>query len=83
MTYFHGKAVKDPTSRKARDVKFAFDHVFSPMSTNIEVYEQTTKSILTSLLDGYNCSGIILSLYLFFAFCSVVCMMILVPGSLL
>ncbi|KAF6030688.1 KIF18A [Bugula neritina] len=57
VTYFHGKAVKDPTSRKPRDVKFAFDRVFSPSTTNIEVYEQTTKCVLRSLVDGYNCSG--------------------------
>ena len=57
MSYFHGKVFKDPTSRKPREAKFAFDRVFGPTSTNIEVYEQTTKSVLRNLVEGYNCSG--------------------------
>ena len=60
VTYFHGRVVKDPTSRKPREAKFAFDHVFGPSATNIEVYEQTTKSVLRALVEGYNCSGLLL-----------------------
>lgn len=57
VTYFHGRVVKDPTSRKPREAKFAFDRVFGPSATNIEVYEQTTKKVLRALVEGYNCSG--------------------------
>lgn len=57
VSYFHGRALKDPTYKKPRDTKFAFDRVFSPSATNIEVYEQTTKTVLRDLVEGYNCSG--------------------------
>lgn len=51
------KRPRDLRKRQNRDLTFAFDHVFCPESTTSEIYEQTTKSILTGLLNGYNCSG--------------------------
>lgn len=57
-SFFHGKRLKarDPTVRKPRDLKFAFDRVFDESGSNREVYEETTKGLLNALLSGYNCS---------------------------
>ncbi|XP_014669233.1 PREDICTED: kinesin-like protein KIF18A [Priapulus caudatus] len=55
--FFQGKKLRrDVRFRRNKDMKFAFDHVFDKMATNEDVFENTTKSILDSLLDGYNCS---------------------------
>ena len=42
--------------RKRRDLRFAFDRVFDENSTQVEVFEHTTKSVINGLLDGINCS---------------------------
>ena len=52
------KKPRDLRKRQNRDLKFAFDQVFGPEVPTSDVYEQTTKSILTGLLNGYNCSGL-------------------------
>ena len=51
------KRPRDLRKRQNRDLTFAFDYVFGPHSRTSDIYEQTTKSILTGLLNGYNCSG--------------------------
>lgn len=43
-------------SRKRRDLRFAFDRVFDENSSQVEVFEHTTKSVIDGLLDGVNCS---------------------------
>ncbi|OAQ76647.1 kinesin family protein [Purpureocillium lilacinum] len=43
-----------PTSKKVKDQVFAFDRVFDDNTTQTDVYEGTTKSLLDSVLDGYN-----------------------------
>lgn len=43
-------------TRKHRDLRFAFDRVFDETSTQHEVFENTTKTIIDGLLDGINCS---------------------------
>ncbi|KND91043.1 Kinesin-like protein 5 [Tolypocladium ophioglossoides CBS 100239] len=43
-----------PTSKKVKDQVFAFDRVFDDNTTQSDVYEGTTKSLLDSVLDGYN-----------------------------
>ena len=43
-------------SRKPKDLRFAFDRIFDGYSTQQEVFEHTTKSIIDGLLDGVNCS---------------------------
>ncbi|KAM3544569.1 hypothetical protein ARSEF1564_002552 [Beauveria bassiana] len=43
-----------PGSRKVKDQIFAFDRVFDENTTQSDVYEGTTKSLLDSVLDGYN-----------------------------
>ncbi|XP_054276265.1 kinesin-like protein KIF18A isoform X2 [Macrosteles quadrilineatus] len=56
--FFHGVKQKsrDIAKKQNKDMEFAFDRVFSGISTNEEVYQETTKGIITTLLDGYNCS---------------------------
>ncbi|CAN8101658.1 unnamed protein product [Discula destructiva] len=40
--------------KKVKDQVFAFDRVFDENATQTEVYEATTRSLLDSVLDGYN-----------------------------
>ena len=51
------KGRRDIRKRQNRDLKFAFDRVFGPEAQNKEIYEETTNSVLSGLLNGYNCSG--------------------------
>lgn len=57
--FFHGKIVRrrDITKRPNRDLKFAFDYVFASHNTNKDVFEQTTRTVLDGILDGYNSAG--------------------------
>ncbi|KAJ6442521.1 kinesin family protein [Purpureocillium lavendulum] len=43
-----------PASKKVKDQVFAFDRVFDDNTTQTDVYEGTTKTLLDSVLDGYN-----------------------------
>ncbi|RBR24745.1 uncharacterized protein FIESC28_02518 [Fusarium coffeatum] len=43
-----------PTSKKVKDQVFAFDRVFDDNTTQSEVYEGTTRTLLDSVLEGYN-----------------------------
>ncbi|KAM8813306.1 kinesin-like protein KIF18A [Rhynchonycteris naso] len=58
ISFFHGKktANRDNTKRPNKDLKFVFDAVFDETSTQLEVFEHTTKPILRSFLNGYNCT---------------------------
>ncbi|WBW72544.1 kinesin-8 family plus-end directed microtubule motor Klp6 [Schizosaccharomyces osmophilus] len=40
--------------KRFRDLRFAFDRLFHDTATQEEVYQGTTKSLLDSVLDGYN-----------------------------
>ena len=42
--------------KRMRDLHFAFDHVFSANASNKQVFQHTTKEVLDSIFDGYNCS---------------------------
>ena len=42
--------------KRIRDLNFAFDHVFDDQATNEEVFQHTTKSVIESVLQGFNCS---------------------------
>lgn len=59
VTFFHKKKKTnfDITKRQNKDLKFVFDTVFDETSTQLEVFEHTTKPILRSFLNGYNCTG--------------------------
>ena len=39
-----------------KDKKFAFDAVFPPGSNNKQVFENTTKDLVETVFNGYNCS---------------------------
>ncbi|KJZ75477.1 hypothetical protein HIM_05173 [Hirsutella minnesotensis 3608] len=43
-----------PASKKVKDQVFAFDRVFDENTTQTDVYEGTTRSLLDNVLDGYN-----------------------------
>lgn len=43
-----------PNGRRSRDRTFGFDRVFDENTTQGDVYEATTRSLLESVLDGYN-----------------------------
>lgn len=59
VSFFHRKKTTnfDVTKRQNKDLKFVFDAVFDETSTQVEVFEHTTKPILRSFLSGYNCTG--------------------------
>ncbi|ELW48939.1 Kinesin-like protein KIF18A [Tupaia chinensis] len=58
VSFFHGKKTmnRDIMKRQNKDLKFVFDAVFDETSTQLEVFEHTTKPILRSFLNGYNCT---------------------------
>ncbi|NWJ01303.1 KI18A protein, partial [Crypturellus undulatus] len=58
VSFFHGKrlAHRDISKRKKKDLKFVFDAVFAESSSQLEVFEHTTKSVLDGFLNGYNCT---------------------------
>ncbi|KAI9371650.1 P-loop containing nucleoside triphosphate hydrolase protein [Aspergillus egyptiacus] len=43
-----------PSGKRVKDQTFAFDKVFDQNASQGEVYEATTRSLLDSVLDGYN-----------------------------
>lgn len=43
-----------PQGKRVKDQTFAFDRVFDENTTQGDVYEATTRSLLDSVLDGYN-----------------------------
>ena len=43
-------------TRRARDLRFMFDRVFDHVSSNRDVFEHTTKTIVEGVLGGYNCT---------------------------
>ncbi len=42
--------------RRVKDLQFVFDRVFDERSSNQEVFENTTSSVIDSVLEGFNCS---------------------------
>jgi kinesin family protein 18/19 len=43
-----------PNGKRVKDQTFAFDRIFDQNATQGEVYESTTRTLLDSVLDGYN-----------------------------
>ena len=56
--YYQGKKnnQRDLNKKQKKDQKFAFDAVYGPDSTNDQVYEGTTKDLVETVFNGYNCS---------------------------
>ena len=56
--YYHGVAQKgrDILKKQNKELQFIFDRVFDMPSTNSDVFDGSTKELISSLLDGYNCS---------------------------
>ena len=56
--FYQGKKQgrRDLNKRQNKDKKFAFDAVFAPGSTNQQVFEGTTKDLVDTVFNGYNCS---------------------------
>lgn len=56
--YYQGVAQKgrDLLKKQNKEMEFVFDRVFAADSSNLDVFEGSTKNIISSLLDGYNCS---------------------------
>lgn len=48
------RSVVPGSGKKVKDQVFAFDRIFDENVTQAEVYEATTKTLLDSVLDGYN-----------------------------
>ncbi|NXI98365.1 KI18A protein, partial [Psophia crepitans] len=58
VSFFHGKRLthRDINKRIKKDLKFVFDAVFAESSSQLEVFEHTTKSVIDGFLNGYNCT---------------------------
>ncbi|XP_035184799.1 kinesin-like protein KIF18A [Oxyura jamaicensis] len=56
--FFHRKKLvhRDINKRAKKDLKFVFDAVFAESSSQLEVFEHTTKTVLDGFLNGYNCT---------------------------
>ena len=56
--FFHGKKQgrRDLNKKERKDKKFAFDAVFPPGCSNSQVFENTTKDLVETVFNGYNCS---------------------------
>ncbi|NWW82623.1 KI18A protein, partial [Climacteris rufus] len=58
VSFFNGKKLthRDINKRQRKDLKFIFDAVFDESSSQLEVFEHTTKSLIDGFLNGYNCT---------------------------
>lgn len=45
------------TKKANKDLKFVFDQVFNENSTQLDIFDNTTKAVLDGLLNGFNCTG--------------------------
>ncbi|NXE90558.1 KI18A protein, partial [Menura novaehollandiae] len=58
ISFFNGKRLthRDINKRQRKDLKFMFDAIFDESSSQLEVFEHTTKSLIDGFLNGYNCT---------------------------
>lgn len=56
--FFHGakQTHRDITKRVKKKLNMEFDSVFHDETTNDQVFEVCTKPIVTSVMNGFNCS---------------------------
>ncbi|NWY69210.1 KI18A protein, partial [Erithacus rubecula] len=58
LGFFNRKRVthRDINKRQRKDLKFMFDAIFDDSSSQLEVFEHTTKNLIDGFLNGYNCT---------------------------
>ncbi|XP_067105321.1 kinesin-like protein KIF18A [Osmerus mordax] len=47
---------RDLNKKASKDLKFVFDNVFGEDSTQLDIFENTTKGVLDGVLNGFNCT---------------------------
>lgn len=47
---------RDINKRANKDLKFVFDHVFGENSTQVDIFENTTKGVIEGVMNGFNCT---------------------------
>lgn len=47
---------RDVNKRPNKDLKFVFDHVFGENSTQVDIFENTTKGVIEGVMNGFNCT---------------------------
>lgn len=47
---------RDINKRANKDLKFVFDHVFGELSTQVDIFENTTKGVIDGVMNGFNCT---------------------------
>lgn len=59
MSCFASKRVRNRNINKKanKDLKFVFDNVFGENSTQVDIFENTTKGVLDGVMNGFNCTG--------------------------
>ncbi|KAI4474276.1 hypothetical protein M0804_014936 [Polistes exclamans] len=50
------KKGRDLLKKQNKELQFMFDRIFGDTSTNNDIFKGTTKELIFSLLNGYNCS---------------------------
>ncbi|KFO72365.1 Kinesin-like KIF18A, partial [Cuculus canorus] len=58
VSFFQGKRMvyRDINKRQKKDLKFVFDAIFDENSSQLEVFEHTTKTVIDGFFNGYNCT---------------------------
>lgn len=56
--FFHGvkQKVYDYKERPNKNLRFGFDHVFAPSHSNVEIFDNALKSLVSHVIRGFNCS---------------------------
>ncbi|XP_043194574.1 chromosome-associated kinesin KIF4A-like [Amphibalanus amphitrite] len=56
--YFQGvrQRQRDLNKRASKDMQYMFDRVFHPHHSNQQLFEATTKDVIDTVIDGFNCS---------------------------
>ncbi|XP_068210471.1 uncharacterized protein [Palaemon carinicauda] len=56
--FFKGvrQRTRDFNRRQHKEQKFIFERIYNETSTNEEIFDETTKDIIDTILAGYNCS---------------------------